>query len=360
MSGDFFFALEGPLDTMPTERQMRTANFGGFADLVRTLGSDPQLILERHGIDPGAIRDPDSYIDCKSLVDVLEYCSTRFNDSLFGLRLAQRQDPDVYGAVTALCRAAATFREAVDAFVTYIPVIHAPTAALELVEGREIVELRWHVRNDLGANFQAAYQATMLDLKLFRSVGGRDFRPSYVNLTGETRARDIAEIESKYGCRFNARAPYNAIAFPSAMMDRPVASANRLLFRLLGGYLDRVRAASRVTIVERVEDYVTGALPSGSCSIERCARKLGTSVRSLQASLSEHDVRFSDILEKKRIEFAKVYLQQNEVPLEEVAALLGYSEQSSFTRAFRRWTGVTPQRYRLSVAADDPARDLTH
>src|ERR1700739_1650970 len=85
---NMFYSLEGPLDPLPAEGQMRTANLTGFPDLVRGLGADPRWILEHHGIDPRVIRDPDSYIDCKSLVDVLEYCSLSFNDALFGLRLA--------------------------------------------------------------------------------------------------------------------------------------------------------------------------------------------------------------------------------------------------------------------------------
>ncbi len=101
--------------------------------------------------------------------------------------------------------------------------------------------------------------------------------------------------------------------------------------------------------MERVEDYVRGSLPSGNCSIQHCAKKLGTSIRTLQANLSESGLRFSDILEKQRIDLAKVHLERDELSLDEVAAMLGYSEQSSFGRAFKRWTGVTPQHYRRKL-----------
>src|SRR5579885_1791339 len=221
MNGNFFYALEGPLDSMPAERQMRTANFGGFPDLVRSLGSDPRWILERHGLDARSIRDPDSYIDCQSLVDVFEYCSVLFNDPLFGLRLAQLQDPDVYGSVAALCRAAASVREAVGSFVKYLPVIHAPVLVLELAEGRETAELRWHPDADLGTNDQANYQGTLLNLKLLRMIGGRAFRPRYVSLATDARPQDIPEIENRFGCRFHNRAAVNAIAFPSEVLDQP-------------------------------------------------------------------------------------------------------------------------------------------
>ena len=351
MGENHFFSLEGPLDSMPVERQMRTANLSGFTDLVRTLGADPRQILEQHGIDPRIIHDPDAFIDSKALVDLLEYCSSFLRDPLFGLHLAQLQEPDVYGSVAVLCRAASTVREAIGCFIDYIPVIHSPVPVLELVEGRDTAELRWQVPADLGLNVQASLQAVLLNLKLLRLIGGAGFRPSYVHLSVDVRRVDVPEIENRLGCAFRAGVPVNAIAFPVALLDQPVASANRLLFRLLGGYLDRVRAASRKTVVERVQDYVRGSLPRGNCSIEHCAKKLGTSVRTLQANLSESGLRFSDILEELRMDLAKVHLEENVLSLDAVAAMLGYSDQSSFGRAFKRWTGMPPQQFRRNAAA---------
>jgi AraC-like DNA-binding protein len=236
-------------------------------------------------------------------------------------------------------------------------VIHAPLTVLELVEGKETAELRWGVRIDLGSKPQGNYQAVLLNVKLLRLLGGRTFRPSYVNLAVDARRKDIPEIESKLGCRFHNRAATNAIAFPVEFLEQPLATSSRLLYRLLGGYLDRVKSASRTTIVERVEDYVRGSLPSGNCSIEHCARRFGTSVRTLQANLSDCGLKFSDILEEQRIDLATVYLEEGELSLDDVAASLGYSEASSFGRAFKRWTGSTPQRYRKTVTAAGEARN---
>lgn len=350
MSDDYFFSLEGPLDSMPVERQIRAGNLSGFGDLVRQFGADPRPILERHEIDPRVMRDPDAYIDSKAVVDLLEHCSRTFNDSLFGLRLAELQDPDVFGAVATLCRSASSLREALHAYVEYIPVVHCPMVRLELVEGRDSAELRWQVQTDFGQTDQAHYKGTLMNLKLLRQLGGRAFRPLHVGLAVDSpRHQDSAAIETHFGCRFHGRAASNVIAFPSALLDQHVLSANRLLFKLLGGYLERVRQASRRGTVERVEDYVRGALSSGNCSIEHCAKRLGSSVRTLQATLSEHELRFSDILERQRVELARRYLESEEMSLDDVAARLGYSEQSSFGRAFKRWTGATPQQYRREL-----------
>jgi AraC-like DNA-binding protein len=345
MGMDYFYSLDGPLDAMPTGRQMRAANLHGFPTLVRSRGADPRALLERHNIDPHDIRDPDHYIDSKSVVELFEYCSSTFNDPLFGLQLAQLQEPDVFGCVTALCRAAPTFRDAINSFMDYIPISHSPATSLELVEDQKIAELRWYVHSDLDHNNQANYQAALLSIKLLRQLGGPNFRPSYVSLVTDAHHKHVHELERRLGCRFHT-AKENAIAFPVEALDQPVGSANRLVFKLLGGYLDRVKAATRITLVERVHDFVRGSLTSGNSSIERCAQKLGMSVRTLQAKLSESELKYSEILEQQRIDLAKTYLEQQQLSLDDIAANLGYSEQSSFGRAFKRWTGLSPKLYR--------------
>ncbi len=339
----YFFGLDGPLDAIPAPGQMRAANFQGFTDLVRKMGGAPRRILERHGLDPRAIADPDSHVPCQAVVDALEYCATLFDDPLFGLRLAMMQEPDVFGCVTALCRAAPDVRTALESLIAYIPVVHSPEAVVTLSEGPETAMLGWQVNTDFGANDQAQYQALALNLKLLRAIGGV---PDHALIGIDARRRDVPEIERLIGCPVRIKAECNGIVFPARTLGQPVASANRLLYRLLGGYLARLKIVNRETIVARAGSYVRGALPAGSCSVERCAEKLGLSVRTLQARLAAHGSSFSELVETQRETLARIYLKQTRMPLDEVAERLGYGEQTSFGRAFKRWTGSTPQKFR--------------
>jgi AraC-like DNA-binding protein len=352
MDNNYFYSLDGPLDSTPGGRQMRVANLAGLPALVRSRGGDARSMLERHEIDPQQIRDPELFVDCQSVVELFEDCSTSLRDPYFGLELAELQDPEVFGCVTALCRAAPTVRSSLNCFMDYIPVTHSPDTLLELVENEDIAEIRWEVGTDLGCNDQANYQAALLNIKLLREVGGPRFRPSYVNLTVDPRGTHLNELELRLGCQFNQTRDHNAIAFPARLLDQPVRSANRLLFRLLGGYLEQVKAASRSSVTEQVEDYVRGALSSGQCSIERCARKLDVPARTLQAQLADAGLNFTDILEKQRLQTARDHLRNPELTLDEVAEILGYAEQSSFGRAFKRWTGQTPRQYRQALQVE--------
>ena len=344
-----FFSLDGPLDVLPGAGQVRAANFAGIAEVARRHGRDPRGIVERHGMEARVLSDPESLVAPQQVADVFEYCSTLFEDPLFGLHIAAIQDPEVFGCVTALCRSAPTFRAGVRCLIDYLPVVHAPDCEVVLIEGRDTAELTWLVNHDLGVNDQANYQAAVLNLKLLQAMGGPAFKPSWVSLSADPRAADVPELEAAMGCRVINRQARNSVAFPVHMLEQPVPSANRLLHRLLGGYLERVKAAQSVSVVDRVESFIRGALASGNCSIERCAEKLGLSVRTLQARLAEENARFSELVENARAALAKSHLAQRHLSLDEIADRLGYGEQTSFGRAFKRWTGMTPQQFRAAA-----------
>ena len=348
MAQDSFFSLDGPLDLAPGGGQMRAANFAGLADVARRMGRDARGIVERHGMEARVLVDPESLVAPQQMADTFEYCSTLFDDPLFGLHIAAVQDPEVFGCVTALCRAAPTFRAGVRCLIDYLPVVHAPDCEVLLIEGRDTAELTWLVNTDIGVNDQANYQAALLNVKLLQAMGGPAFRPSRVSVSAATRPADMPELERVLGCKVTPRSPRNAVVFPVHALDQPVPGANRLLFRLLGGYLEKVKAAQSQSVIDRVESYIRGSLASGTCTIERCAAKLGVSVRTLQAKLAAQGARFSELVERQREVIAKAHLAERRLSLDEIAERLGYGEQTSFGRAFKRWTGMTPQQFRAA------------
>ncbi|MPS69551.1 MAG: AraC family transcriptional regulator [Novosphingobium sp.] len=341
-----FFSLDGPLDVAPAGGQVRAANFAGLANLARSHGRDARGIVERHGMEARVLIDPESLVAPQQVADTFEYCSAIFDDPLFGLHFASMQDPEVFGCVTALCRSAPTVRAGIRCLIDFLPVVHAPDCEVVLIEGRETAELTWLVNADIGVNDQANYQAAMLNLKLLQAIGGPAFKPSWVSLSADPRQSDLPEIEKLLGCKVMGQSSRNSVAFPVRALEQPVPSANRLLYKLLGSYLQRVKSAHSPSIVDKVNSYIRGSLASGACSIERCAEKTGMSVRTLQSRLSAESVRFSELVEKQRESLARAHLSDRRLSLDEIADRLGYGEQTSFGRAFKRWTGMTPQQFR--------------
>jgi AraC-like DNA-binding protein len=340
----FVLSVDASIGAFPAQGQIQAGYLRGLKGLIRQLGGDPRQMLERHDIDAQAFDDPDHHIDCISAVNLVEYCSRSLQDPLFGLHLAERQDPDVFGCVMALARAAPTVREGLQNLIDFVPLSASPECEMELVTGRDIAELRW--RTDLCAGEQVNYQGLLLFMKTLEMLGGPHFRPRYANLTFGVGRSDRQPLQDRVGCKVNPRAEANALAFPVDLLDRPIATSNRLLYSLLGGCLGQLRTTTRAGFVEQVEAYVRSALADGTCSVDACADKLGTSSRTLQKRLTRHGVKFLDIVQNERIKLAKQALLWSDSSLDDIAFQLGYSEQTSFGRAFKRATGMTPQGFR--------------
>lgn len=99
----------------------------------------------------------------------------------------------------------------------------------------------------------------------------------------------------------------------------------------------------------RVRSALMELLPSGECTIDDVAKKLGYSKRSLQRKLQEEDTNFQKQLNHTRELLARTYLANTDMTTEDIAFLLGYQERGSFLRAFTVWTGQTVNEYRNTV-----------
>lgn len=340
--------VAGPLAGAPGQGRIRAGYLFGVASAVRKLGGDPLRVLEHQHIDPQLFDDPDQDIDCVDAVNLLEYCSKSLDDPLFGLHVAEQQDPDAFGCVIALARAAPDLGTALQSLVDYVPFSTSPECEMELLRARDVVELRWRTHLEMGDKRQVNYHGLMMIMKTLQMLGRQHFRPRYASLAIAVGRPEILALQERLGCRVQARASANAIAFDADILGRPLATSNRMLFGLLENGMAQLRAATRADFQQLVEASVRRALAAGCCTVDGCAEELGTSARTLQKRLSRVGVKFLDIVQAERIKLAKHALLWSDCSLDEIAFRLGYSEQTSFGRAFKRSTGMTPKAFRIS------------
>ncbi len=348
MSSHFFLSVDAPGPVLPPRGTIQARYLQGLGGLLHKLGRDPRDVLEHEQIDPATLAAPDHHIKCGAAVSLLEYCSRLARDPLFGLHLAERQEPEAFGCAVTLARAAPTLREGLQSLVDYVPVSTSRECELELVTAREVAELRWRTDTGFGDAQQPNYQGLLLQMKTLQMLGGRSFRPLYATLTFKVGRMELQPLQERLGCRVYGSLPVNAIAFPTDILDTPLVTSDSLVFGLLGSYLAQIRAIAKASLIEQVEAYVRSALSSGNCSVEGCAESLGTSARTLQKRLTRLRSKFADIVQNERINRAKHVLIWSDCTLDEIAFQLGYAEQTSFGRAFKRVTGMTPQAFRAS------------
>ncbi len=143
--------------------------------------------------------------------------------------------------------------------------------------------------------------------------------------------------------------PINKFFIEPEMVSAPIVTSDARLFGILEGELSRLNALAAEEeqgLIHDIQQAVASELCNGVPSIETIASHLHMARRSLQRRLSELEQTYKGVVEDTRKAMACRYLEFSDYPLVEIAFLLGYSELSAFIRAFRRWTGDTPQQYR--------------
>lgn len=188
--------------------------------------------------------------------------------------------------------------------------------------------------------------SAILCLQLFRSETDGRMRFAYVSLTYEPD--DISDLGELFGCEVRARASWSGWAIPRDVWDLPLRRRDPVLRALLARQADAM--ATRAPIVKSLASDVRRVLASrlarGEADIGLVARDLAMSSRTLQRRLAAEGLSYHELLDRVRRETAETCLGDASLAIAEVAYLIGYSEPAAFHRAFRRWTGVTPQAFR--------------
>jgi AraC-like DNA-binding protein len=162
----------------------------------------------------------------------------------------------------------------------------------------------------------------------------------------------VADYSRLFRCPVVFDAPESAILFSRSDAIRPLPSRNRELAqandRILSDFLGKLRKDDLVT---RVKMAITDELASGAPTDDRIAHSLFMSSRTLSRKLNALGTNYTQLLEAVRRELAEQYIADPALTISEIAFLLGFSEQSAFSRAFRRWTGQPPSAARGSLTS---------
>lgn len=168
--------------------------------------------------------------------------------------------------------------------------------------------------------------------------------PARIDLT-RPRPRNAERWASLAGVpvRFGRR--HSALYLPRSALEKPLRTADRHLAATLGSLVG-VPASQRPSFVPALRAHLKSVLGSPPHRAQHAARSLGVSLRTLQRQLTAQGLSFRSVLDEVRREQAEPLLIDRSLSVFEVAQRLGFAEQASFTRAFRRWTGQAPQRWR--------------
>ena len=306
---------------------------------------------------PDALRDPAAWsmdrpaLPIDRVVTLMERLAEALEDPRFGERLAASLPRGVYGVVELAARAAPSLGAAAERLVRYQRLIN--DAVVYGIERRgDTIELVHHVpgRPDAVGRHANLFTVSLL-ARLFRELGGDAMRPAAIELAHREPAPLSALAERLDVPRVRHGAGRNALVYPAAAMERPVQAADPALLAVLDDYATLLlpEEAPAPGWSGRARAWLRGALAGGAPSLADTARQLGTTARNLQRQLASEGTSHSELLEGLREAEARRLLADTELSLGEVTFLLGYSHPRALVRAFGRWTGESPQRWRSAL-----------
>jgi len=231
----------------------------------------------------------------------------------------------------------------------YFPIVtHAADFSVHRTETE--VTLRFDPLIPLSGQTEDAFITFLL--RLMRMLYDKPLMPVRIRKRHVCPAGGPQPYVDEYGIAPEFSATGAAIVFANNGFDEPLYGACPDLAnqndRIAAQYLARLRNND---IVARVRAQIIEQLDNGDCTKDAVAHSLGMSKASLQAKLAERDVRYQQLLDDTRRELVIGYLEQ-QLSITEIAFRLGFTDASNFTRAFRRWMGVSPSHYRHGQNAD--------
>ncbi len=183
-------------------------------------------------------------------------------------------------------------------------------------------------------------------LAMCRANCGESFRPASISLVHD-EPDDPAEFYALFECPVHFNATENRFNLSKEIADQRLLSANPQLALINDQIIiETLARLDKNNIIAQVKTQILKQLPSGKVTDETVADAIYIAQRSLQRKLQKENTTFRSILNEVRKELAQKYLQNSNMNLIDVAFNLGFSEYSSFSRAFKNWTGVTPSAYR--------------
>lgn len=321
-----------------------------IARTLESLNCDADAAFKAAGLDRSKARDPNARYRVSGMTRLWKAAVELTGDPAIGLKVAEQVQPASLHALGLSVLASESLHDALQRVSRYSRIV-SNAAHIELLQSGNIAQVHFHVPD---WNIELAHEAFDAFLgnmvKLGRMLRQKDENPTLVELL-RPKPNDCRPYEDFFRCPVHFAAPYYRLHFDATEFHEPLPSANPALARLNDQVIiDYLARFDKSQIALQVRNQIIERLPSGEPNQSDIAGQLSLSLRGLQRRLKEEDTNFKQLLEEVRQELACEYLRQSDITLGEVTYLLGFSDQSNFTRAFKRWMGQAPSEYRQQSA----------
>ncbi|MFI6897775.1 AraC family transcriptional regulator [Streptomyces sp. NPDC050256] len=331
---------------------IRAASLRGFVPLVERMGGDAVALLARFNLTRRTLDSDECLIPITANDLVLDAAAAELGCPDLGLRMAETQDLSILGPLAVVIESSSTVAEALALASRYM-FVHSPALSVGVEADprghRNVVALTY--RKDLHESPYSP-QAMELGLGLFHRVA--------VMLVGSRTGLRSVEIPHQplspvsrytgfFGSDVTFGRPTAALRVERHLLDAQFATADEAIRRLAVAYLAGTYPDPARKVSTQVRRALAGSLGITPPAIAGVARLLSVHARTLQRKLAAEGTSFEAVLDEVRRDAAHRYLTTTDLPLGQVAALVGFTEQSTLSHAVRRWYCTSPRELRRAA-----------
>ena len=323
---------------------IRSASLTNYVEVAQSVGLAPYRRLAAVGIDRRALLDPDHKLPVSAVGQLLEDSARAAGAQDLGLRIAESRQLANLGPVALVMRKEPTLRKAVESMSRYMR-LHNEALLTRVEEVDGLVLIREVLGGPSGGQRQAVELAVGVLYRILQLFLGPSWRPHSICFVHGPPA-SMATHRRVFGmpARFNQE--FDGIVCRAAELEVPLPAYDQSMAQQARRHLDSLLAQSSSDMAGQVRQLVIALLPLGACSVESIAEQLGVDRRTVHHHLSRKGSSYSHVLNTVREELARSYISDQERPLSDVAALLGFASLSAFSRWFSGEFGCSVTQWR--------------
>ena len=310
---------------------------------------DRGALLRSVGIDPNSSVDPSLMVPADAYYTFLERLAGEVaNPSTVSLRGGGAMRCGDYGAFGLAFKSAPDLRGSYERAWRYGRVLTS-VSTYPVEPAPDGVYVHLHREGERRLGMRISNEATIAAITaISREVSSKGFTPRSVYFKHEAPP-DISAHAVYFGCPVYFKADKDALLVSNETLQVPNQLGDESIARFFDSHLDAEisKLNAERSFEHQVRSYISRSLSEGIPTITDVASHLGMSGRTLQRRLAEDGHTFQALVDTSRRQLAERLLKQTDYSLAEIAFMTGYSEQSAFTRAFKRWGGQTPRSFRL-------------
>jgi AraC-like DNA-binding protein len=328
---------------------VRVGGATAIPEILRNLGADADRVIGAAGVSQSILADPESVIPFSMLAKLIQQCVDATRSPHLGLLIGERTSIHSFGYLGLLIENSRDVHAALDQLVGRFHLHDARGVPILDISHGEACLGYAAFENDEPSGFEIIDMAVAGFFNIMRRLCGSSWKPIEIRLP-RPRPVDVRPFGNFFNAPIRFGAEHGVVAFAADWLSKPLEDANPLIRELAERRVREIEAENIESVEGQLRRLLRTLVLTRRCSLQTIAQYFRLPPRTLARRLECEDVRLRELVDDARYEVARHLLADTSLAMSQVAAALGYSEASAFSRAFRRWSGKSPAGWREESA----------